>query len=58
MAKSKNEKIIDATTFAYTQYGVGVVRGNPKRCLHCRRAIRKGEAWTKQTAAPDSQFGT
>lgn len=26
-----------------------VVLCNPKRCLHCLKPIRRGEAWTKQT---------
>ena len=35
--------------------GVGIVKGNPKRCLRCLNPIRRGEAWTKQTS-PDGAY--
>ena len=38
-----------------TQLGRGIVPGNPKRCLHCRKPIRRGEAWVKQTS-PDRAY--
>jgi hypothetical protein len=30
--------------------GVGIVKGNPRRCLFCLKPIGKGEAWTKHTS--------
>lgn len=33
--------------------GVGIVKGNPTRCLKCRQPIREGEAWTKYTSLPE-----
>ncbi len=47
----------DLAKCAYTEYGVGKVKGNPKRCLHCRKPIRKGEVWTKHVSAEDPKFG-
>jgi hypothetical protein len=35
---------------AATVHGSGIVKGNPKLCLHCLKPIRKGEAWTKHTS--------
>jgi hypothetical protein len=34
---------------------MGIVKNNPKRCFHCRKAIGKGEAWTRLTS-PDGAF--
>ena len=42
---------------AFTTFGRGIVKGNPTRCLKCRKPIRAGEAWTKHTSAPDPEFG-
>ncbi|MBI4672790.1 MAG: hypothetical protein HY741_14110 [Chloroflexi bacterium] len=43
---------------ALTTHGRGIVAGNPKLCLNCGKPIRAGEAWVKQTSAPDPEFGT
>jgi hypothetical protein len=42
---------------AYKTSGMGVVKGNPKKCLRCKRRIRRGEAWTKHTSPADPQYG-
>ncbi len=47
----------DLTMKETVQFGIGVVKGNPKRCLFCLEPIRKEEAWTKHTSPPDPQFG-
>lgn len=41
----------------FTTHGRGIVKGNPTRCLKCRKPIRAGDAWTKYTSAPDPEFG-
>ena len=38
--------------------GVGIVKGNPKRCLSCHNPIRKGERWVKQTSPADPKYGS
>lgn len=30
--------------------GVGIVEGNPKRCLICQKEIRNGDRWIKYTS--------
>jgi len=42
---------------ALTTIGRGKVKGNPQRCLKCGLPIRAGEAWVKQTSAPDPNYG-
>ncbi len=44
-----------ATKRELTQLGRGIVRGNPRRCFKCRKPIRRGEAWIKQTS-PDRAY--
>lgn len=39
------------------QFGVGIVKGNPRRCLICRQRIRRGEAWVKHTSPTDPELG-
>jgi hypothetical protein len=43
---------------AIVQFGTGVVQGNPKRCLFCRKPIRKGETWAKHTSPADPELGS
>ena len=50
----KKQNAIDATRAAFTTFGVGVVKGNPKKCIKCRKPIRRGEHWRKDTSAADS----
>ena len=53
----KKEKAIHATRAAYTTFGVGVVKGNPRKCIKCGRTIKRGEAWRKDTSASNAKFG-
>jgi len=50
-------KFIDLTRYPFTQYGKGIVKGNPRRCLICRKPIRRIDAWVKHTSAADSRQG-
>jgi hypothetical protein len=50
-------KQIDATRAAFTAFGVGIKRGNPRKCIKCRKRIKRGESWRKDTSAPDPRFG-
>ena len=52
-ARNKDLQISDVVT----TYGRGIVAGNPKLCLKCRKPIRSGEAWIKHTSALDPKFG-
>ncbi len=56
--KRANDTPRAAPAQAIMQYGTGVVKGNPKRCLACHKPIRRGEPWTKHTSPPDPQFGS
>ncbi len=49
--------VIDATKASYTQFGVGIVKGNPKLCLRCRKPIEKDDDWTKHVSAEDPDYG-
>lgn len=42
---------------AFTTYGRGIQKGNPKLCLKCRKPISAGEAWVKYTSASDPELG-
>ncbi len=53
----RKPQVIDATRMAVTAFGRGVVKGNPRKCLKCRKTIKRGEAWIKHTSAPDPVFG-
>jgi hypothetical protein len=53
----KNQNAIDATRAAYTTFGVGVVKGNPRKCIKCGKPIKDDESWRKDTSAPDLKFG-
>lgn len=44
---------IDLKTAPYTRYGVGVQKGNPRKCIACGQGIRKGEAWSRDASAED-----
>ncbi len=58
--KKINEKtcgVIDATKAAFTQFGVGIVKGNPKKCLFCQKPIQKGDTWVMDTSASDPKYG-
>lgn len=55
--KSKSRKLVDLARLPYTQYGVGVVQRNPKRCLRCGQPIRRGQPWSKHTSAADPALG-
>jgi hypothetical protein len=51
------KKKIDATRAAFTTFGAGVVKDNPRKCIACGRTIKRGEAWRKDTSAQDPTFG-
>jgi hypothetical protein len=52
--KTSSPQSMDLNRYTYTQYGVGIVKGNPKRCLRCGKRIRHGKAWTKDTSPVDT----
>jgi hypothetical protein len=52
-ASIKHCNVIDLTQAAYTTFGVGPKRGNPRLCLHCGQPIKKGEPWSADTTAED-----
>ena len=49
--------VLDVTKAAYTQFGVGVKKGNPTKCLYCGKPIHKDDTWVKDTSAPDPKYG-
>ncbi len=49
--------VIDLSKAPYTEYGAGVKRGNPGKCVRCGKAIKPGETWRKEWSAEDPQFG-
>ena len=53
----RKPRVIDATRMAYTAFGRGVVKGNPKRCIKCHQLIKRGEAWIKHASAVDPKYG-
>ncbi len=56
--KPAKSNALAAPIHAIMQFGTGIVKGNPKRCLVCHKPICEGEAWTKHTSPPDPQFGS
>jgi len=52
----KKQNAIDATRAAFTTFGVGVVKGNPRKCIRCRKPIKRGEPWRKDTSAQDPNY--
>ncbi len=36
---------------------VGPSPKGPKRCLHCHKTFKPGEAWRRYTSPPDPEFG-
>ncbi|MBM3130128.1 MAG: hypothetical protein FJ009_16075 [Chloroflexi bacterium] len=52
----KKQNAIDAMRAAFTAFGVGVVKGNPKKCIKCRKPIKRGEHWRKDTSAQDPTY--
>ncbi|MBM3130605.1 MAG: hypothetical protein FJ009_18495 [Chloroflexi bacterium] len=55
--KKKSRNAIDTTRAAFTTFGVGVVKGNPRKCIKCRKPIKRGESWRKDTSAADPPLG-
>jgi len=51
----QKSKVIDATQAAYSTFGVGVVKGNPRKCIKCGERIKRGERWREDTSATDSK---
>jgi len=51
----RKPQVIDATQAAYTTFGVGVVKGNPRKCIKCGKRIKHGESWRKDTSATASK---
>jgi|GEM_PF-712634 len=51
------KKGIDATSASYSRYGVGIHKGNPRKCIDCGQSIKVGEAWTRDASAADSEYG-
>jgi len=51
----RKPQVIDATQVAYTTFGVGVVKGNPRKCIKCGERIMRGDSWRKDTSATDSK---
>ncbi len=43
---TRTPKAIDLTLAAYTTFGAGIKRGNPRICFICHKPIRKGQLWT------------
>ncbi len=50
MFNRKAKAAQNAVAQALTQRGKGVVKGNPKLCLHCLKPIRRGDHWTRHTS--------
>jgi hypothetical protein len=53
----RKRNAIDTTHAAFTTFGVGVVKGNPKKCIKFRKPIKRGEHWRKDTSATDPTLG-
>jgi len=53
----RKPQVIDATQTPYTAFGVGVVKGNPRKCIKCGERIKRGEHWRKDTSAADPKHG-
>jgi len=50
-------KPIDASRAPYTQYGIGIKRGNPKRCFSCGEPIKHGDSWRMDGSEADPKLG-
>jgi hypothetical protein len=64
MSKPKSNKRKNASTlgemanrYGYAIFGRGVVKGNPERCLHCRKPIQAGDEWTLTVSPTDPKHG-
>jgi len=57
MKRKKGHVLIDLTKSPYSVYGVGPVKGNPRRCLECGQTIKRGQTWEKSASAVDPRFG-
>jgi hypothetical protein len=53
----RKPRVIDATQMVVTEFGGGIKRGNPKRCLKCHRLVRRGQPWIRHTSAYEPGFG-
>ncbi|MBI3788748.1 MAG: recombinase family protein [Ignavibacteriales bacterium] len=51
--KTKFCNVIDMTKAPYSTCGVGIKKGNPKRCLECGARIKRHDTWRKDTSAED-----
>ncbi len=49
--------MIDLSKGPFTLYGVGVKRGNPRKCIRCGKPIKPGESWRKEISALDPVAG-
>ncbi len=49
LTTSRKTAVVPATHPAHVP-GVGIVKGNPKRCLICQQEIRDGDRWLKYTS--------
>jgi hypothetical protein len=45
------------TSVPAPQSGVGIVKGNPKRCLICEKEIKNRKRWMKYTSPSDPDLG-
>jgi hypothetical protein len=48
---------LDLTKAAYTIFGRGIERGNPKKCLRCGKRITRADTWETTWSAQDSKLG-
>ncbi len=52
-----NVQVIDARLVQYTRHGVGLQRGNPRKCIECGEPIKDGETWERSASAADPKCG-
>ena len=50
-------KVTDLTKAAYTIFGRGIKRGNPKKCLACGKRITRGDTWQVDWSAHEPKHG-
>ena len=55
--KQHTPKVIDTTKVAFTLFGRGIVKGNPRKCIACRKSIKRADTWELAISAPDPQYG-
>jgi hypothetical protein len=48
---------LDLTKAAYTIFGRGIKRDNPKKCLRCGKRIQRADAWETNWSAQDPKMG-